>query len=122
MLTSDQVAELISQQRETENDLENQTEARRNQQMAALRSVLSKRRKKRMDELRERQEREKMEVGIYHCCNFQIGEYSFQLIINYYLLGSGQRYGPTAQYSQDFLILLIQLNYILVRFFSYTEH
>ena len=62
MLTSDQVAELLSQQREAESNLESQMEARRNQQMAALRSRISQRRKKRMDDLRENQERDKMEV------------------------------------------------------------
>ena len=62
ILTSDQVAELLSQQREAENNLESQMEARRNQQMAALRSRLSQRRKKRLDDLREKQERDKMEV------------------------------------------------------------
>ena len=62
VLTSDQVAELLSQQREAESNLESQMEARRNQQMAALRSRISQRRKKRMDDLREKQERDKMEV------------------------------------------------------------
>ena len=62
MLTSDQVTELLSQQREAESNLESQMEARRNQQMAALRSRISQRRKKRMDDLREKQERDKMEV------------------------------------------------------------
>ena len=64
VLTQDQVAELMSQQRETENNLESQMEARRNQQMAALRARLSQRRKKRLDDLREKQERDKMEVCV----------------------------------------------------------
>ncbi len=61
-LTKDQVDEVLRHQKALEDEMQHKMDARRQQQLAALKTRMNDRRKKRLDSLKEKQEREKMEV------------------------------------------------------------
>ena len=64
-LTDEQKMALIDEQENGESAIKAEEEARRTQQVVALKSRMAAQRTKQLEELRERQEREKMEVGVY---------------------------------------------------------
>ena len=64
-LTDEQKMALIDEQESGESAIKAEEEAKLAQQVAALKSRMAAQRTKQLEELRERQEREKMEVGVY---------------------------------------------------------
>ena len=76
-LTDEQKMALIDEQESGESAIKEEEEAKCAQQVAALKSRMAAQRTKQLEELRERQEREKMEVGEYWA---QVG-YIFVVVI-----------------------------------------
>ena len=64
-LAEDQKAALFEELANRENTMRAEVEAKRSQQLAAVKSRLAAQRARQMEELRERQERDKMEVRLY---------------------------------------------------------
>lgn len=63
-LTQEQYDQLIGQQRAMEAELRRKNEARKAQQLDAIRSRLAQRKAKRLSDLREKHERDKNKVGV----------------------------------------------------------
>ena len=64
-LAEDQKAALFEELANRENTMRAEVEAKRSQQLAAVKSRMAAQRARQMEELRERQERDKMEVRLY---------------------------------------------------------
>ena len=64
VLTQDQFDDIMRKQNALEEQLRQKADARKSQQIANIRARMAQRRKKRLDDLKEKHEREKMKVRL----------------------------------------------------------